>query len=293
MRRYSFFIFSFVFIPSILLSQGKSSAFSELQVPTLASVAALGSSNVASPVFGINPASLSKNESMNLLFSSNRWFGNLTTYSFSLLTPTKYAALAFSIRSSHIPDIEIRHTPGDAEGIFTYRFSVVQFSAATSLSNNVSLGITGKYIYSKLYVYNYNGYSFDAGLRYETDTTLSLAIAVTDIGSIDGQRQTNTLPTRWFLGCSYILTYDDFTPSIFASISNDNSLINNRLHFGIEVNYNNDLSARIGYVTGYGSHSFSYGLGVTYSLFQLDYAYIPMTSHLENSHTVTLNIRLD
>lgn len=53
--------------------------------------------------------------------------------------------------------------------------------------------------------------------------------------------------------------------------------------WGVERSYRN-LSLRAGYQTGYDEKNFSFGLGITYRNFHLDYAFVPYQSDLGSAH---------
>lgn len=60
---------------------------------------------------------------------------------------------------------------------------------------------------------------------------------------------------------------------------------------GVELEYKHAFAMRAGYQTGYDTKNFSAGVGVRYSVFQVDYAFMPVEYDLGTMQTFTLVIQ--
>ena len=78
----------------------------------------------------------------------------------------------------------------------------------------MSIGITGKYLFQKIYVDEANGLAFDFGTNYSKDN-VSVAFVIANIGSVDDLKNESTkVPTLVRLGGSYKGTAQKFSYNI-------------------------------------------------------------------------------
>lgn len=277
------------------VAQGNSTSFAELTFPKNARIAALASSDITTPsleVVSLNPAVLAKISHSTLLLTTSRWIQETSTYGAAIALPTFYGTMAINVWTARVPDIEIRTIPGPPEGTFSYHSSFVGASYAAPLSENWAVGLSGKYLFNKVYVHEFDGYSIDGGILYRFND-FDIALSVNDLGSVDGISQTNKLPTTIRIGGSYRLPLYIFETTFWGGVSSEMVTHRTRVHSAVEANYNHDVFIRIGYVSGYDSHTFSFGCGVAYSQILLDYAFVPFSYSLGNAHILSIHIGLN
>jgi hypothetical protein len=65
---------------------------------------------------------------------------------------------------------------------------------------------------------------------------------------------------------------------------------NTHLHTGVEVNYQELVSFRLGYLTGYETRAFTAGLGLHRGIFKLDYGFSPQSQDLNSGHTLSIEV---
>jgi hypothetical protein len=63
-------------------------------------------------------------------------------------------------------------------------------------------------------------------------------------------------------------------------------------NLGGELRYEELVAFRSGYQFGSKGRGFSAGLGVTYGIVTLDYAYAPLSLDLGNTHTISVSVSL-
>ncbi|MCX7983296.1 MAG: hypothetical protein N3A63_00080 [Bacteroidetes bacterium] len=226
---------------------------------------------------------------MNILLSIHEWMVGTTLYTIGVLTPTRFGTIAVVSWNLSTPNIEYRLRPGPSEGSFTYRTSFYSLIYAKSILENLSIGLSWKYITNKIFVTEKDGYSFDIGFHY-TITPLIFSLSFLNAGEFGNSEK---LPTSIITGCSYDYYFSTITTTLFCALSSELHNHYIRGHVGAEVNYINTLFARFGYVSGFDSHNLSFGVGLHIGFVKVDYSYIPFRYSFGNSHCVTLQFSLD
>ncbi len=281
-------------LPVIAYSQGISTGSSYLRFPLTARSASLGETLVAEPrsigSAGINPANLFRTTGGEILLTHTSWGQDVQTEYFSAGYAMSFGTVGVSLLSSSIPNIEIRDNPGQALGTFSARSAYLQASYATSIDSTVRIGVSGKFLYDKLYVEESSGYAFDVGILYESPIPGLLAgLSASNVGNM-GQfvNQRSDLPVQVRMGIAYRFAVEQFDVLVASQFTREGQQLNNSAHLGLELNYRQMLALRIGYQTGYEARSLSAGFGLQYEWIKIDYAYIPFLYDLGNAHLFTL-----
>ncbi len=204
----------------------------------------------------------------------------------------KENAVGFSLNSTTVSDIEIRTRPGTAEGIFTARNFSLGASYAHSFSDELQVGITGKFLYQKILIDESSGFGMDLGAQYKTSIeNLSVGAVLANLGSMKGLRSEKVkLPSLLRIGPAYSFEIE----SINSTLSAASDLLyifpesKSYLNAGGELMFNKTVAARMGYQFGSEGRGLAGGLGVTYGIFILDYAYSHLSFNLGNTHAISL-----
>lgn len=250
-------------------------------------------SDDASGIF-YNPAGLSFARSNEVTLMHKNWaFGTTTEFVGSTLRLNELT-LGFGINSTNVDGIEIREQPGPSQGTFGLHDLAISSSGSLRLDSSLSIGATAKFLYEKIYVDESSGAAFDLGLRYQYVPALSFALAVSNVGFMSKLVNDATkLPSGMRGGASLSETLGDDLACTLAGdalkVFDDEGL---RLHFGGEIVYDALLALRLGYQFGYEAKGISAGVGVRYGLLRFDYAYVPFSSQLGNTHTLALTLNL-
>lgn len=206
--------------------------------------AALGDAGVASSADANstfwNPASLVFiQESYGGGFSYTPWLGKITndmwiSYLSGFYKITREQAIAVSFKYFDLGDFYARSADNVDEGTFRPRELSADITYSRMLTENLSLGVTGRYIHSNL-LGSYQGASFtdakpgnsaaaDIGIFYTKELkgaktkTLSLAAAITNIGakiSYSGGSNKDFLPTNLKVGGTYTIEIDPYNSFTF------------------------------------------------------------------------------
>jgi len=194
------------------------------------------------------------------------------------------------------------------EGAFSLSYGI-------KLTHNISTGISAKFIYSHLSDVGAGrekgkgtGTSFavDGGILYNTPIKgLTLGLAVTNLGPnisyIDAD-QSDPLPRNLAVGFAYKIFDTPYNRLTLVGELNKELIDLNQpkevelkeavRNFGLEYWYGTYIALRAGYIYDhYGAISTpTFGAGLQYNVFQMDFAYIPSTKDQVLSNTMRISL---
>lgn len=203
-------------------------------------------------------------------------------------------AIGLSINTTTISDIDIRTVPGAAAGTFSSRDFSLGLSLAHQFSEEFRAGVSGKFLFQKIFVDQSSGFAFDLGAQYTTSFEgLALGATLANLGNVsDLRNESSKLPILLRIGPAYSTELTDITSSV--TLAGDFVHVfpakQSLLNLGGEFLFQNLFAARLGYQLGSEGRGFSAGIGVIQGMFMFDYAYAPLSSDLGNSHTFSLAV---
>jgi hypothetical protein len=238
-----------------------------------------------------NPARLSFIDKSNVIIMHNELLQDVNTNFIAARFPlSSKLVLGFGLLSTSITGIEIREIPGAPIDNFDANNLSAGLSFGYKVNQNVYLGITGKYLYEKIYVNDASGFAFDFGGNY-VKNNVSLALVFSNLGSVNSLLDLETnLPAAFRLGGSYKFAKDKFS---FLLGLDGNKVFNGgnfHVNTGGEAGYKDFVFLRLGYQTGYENKGFTSGLGLKYKAVYFDYAFVPYSSGYGNSNTFSLGL---
>lgn len=247
-----------------------------------------------------NPALIARMGDASLSFTHVAWVQDITTQYVAAVLPMNGWALGFHVGYSSVPDIEVRSTPGEAEGTFSAHNLTAGLSAAIPIADGVDAGVTAKFLFEKLYLDNAAGIAADIGLRVqpfgEGDLApLQFGAALANLGSMSALRTESTvLPVLLRAGAVYDLALPDFDTHVRPAVDVLSFLKETTTHvnIGLEGEYAESLFGRVGYQTGYDTKGLTAGLGIAWSSLRFDYGFVPFSDGFGSSHTVSLALQL-
>jgi len=258
---------------------------------------ALGETGTAGAVGAVavfhNPALLPFYDHSQAAFAYTDWILDLSLQSGSLLFHYPRLSVALSFNAFTTPNLERRVLPAD-NPIET--FDAHDLAAGISLGyllwDNLSIGLTGRYLYQQIYVDEASGGCADLGAAYKLRPWgLTVAAAVRNLGKMEPlQKEEAPLPKNAALGIAgTILRGGDFGLRGLgdAQLLFDDNL---RLHAGLEGSWKEHLFLRFGYQTGSELRRFSGGVGLAWNRFSFDYAFQPLAEDFGSTHRFTLSI---
>lgn len=242
-----------------------------------------------------NPAGLAKIEGINLTFMHNRWFQEISSDYLATAFKIKENSIGVSLALNRVPDIEVRDKPtAEPIGTFDAEDLVFTLGYAKSLGGKFDLGVSIKGLYQKIYTYEASGLGFDIGGIYVLDDKFQFGTAILNLGpEMKFEEEKFSLPLIYKLGAAYKTSEKRLNGNIILDLDlvkpRDSDL---KLHSGIEYNYDKILSLRIGYQSGYDDKNFTFGLGLGYEKYKIDYAFVPFGSDLGSTHRISFEMRM-
>ena len=291
---------SALLLPASVLGQAGSAGLEFLKVGVGGRAVGMGeayTSMAADPsATYYNPAALSLTENAQLMLMHKEWIQGVKTEFISGTTAFDRLRLGIGLNETSIDDIEVRTVPGPPLETFTARNAAIGLSASYQLDPAWSVGVTGKFLYEKIYAYDASGYGIDFGTVYTTPWKIRLGAAVANLGSMNAlEYQASTMPTTIRGGASYATPVEslDGMLTLSSDVVSFTAEGTTHLHLGGELEFSHAFSLRAGYQTGYDAKNFSAGAGVRYGLLQFDYAFVPFKEELGSTHTISLGIQFE
>lgn len=237
-----------------------------------------------------NPSYLGDLGKSQLSFSHNSIFQDLSSEIFAGATNIYGVPVAIGLITTNVSNIEIRTKPGEAEGSFNAHYFSGSISSGFSITTDLLLGATFKYLYENLFTDESNGYGLDFGMTYKNLVeNLNLGLAVRNIGSISALRnESSKLPADVQFGISYKYSISEFDLQPVAGFQKYLNESESHIRIGVEATYKESFSLRTGYLSGHDSKSITTGFGINWKGFDIDYAYVPVKYGLGDSHILTL-----
>lgn len=238
-----------------------------------------------------NPAGLRKLEGMEVSFTHNRWFQDVSYQFLGVGRSFASHSLGVSLALNTVGDILYYEDRPTAKplGTFSSHGFFLGLTYARTAREGLDLGITLRWVYEKIYSHTANGWAIDLGGRYRFTDWMSLGATFQNFGpKLKFISQTFPLPTTLRAGIS--LSLPQIPTSLFTLDlvkPRDSGLA---LHLGAEHTLLGTLSLRGGYQTGYDEKSFSTGFGIKYRNYGIDYAWVPYGSDLGNTHRFSFNL---
>jgi hypothetical protein len=248
-----------------------------------------------------NPAAISGVQRPKMSFTHTQWFQDVTAEFFSSAIRAGDNVFGLSLSLGEVPDIEKRETPTEEPlALFDAHDFVLSFSYARNLGRKYSLGFSAKWIYEKIDVSSASGMGFDLGGIFtpfvETDKpfleNLSFGAAIMNVGSkIKFKKESYSLPTEYKAGVSYSAGVEkwqsDYTLCVDLIKPRDDDM---KTHLGGEYGLYGNFNLRLGYQIGCDDRDISFGMGVKYKKYAIDYAFLPYKSDLGDVHCISLDV---
>ncbi|HEX7401867.1 MAG TPA: PorV/PorQ family protein [candidate division Zixibacteria bacterium] len=247
-----------------------------------------------------NPAAISGIAGTSVNLTHTQWFQDVTADHFSAFAKTGDNAWGLSLSLGKVPGIEKRDEIPTTEPLaqIDAHDVVLSFSYARSIKSKYSLGLSAKWIYEKIDVYSASGFGFDmgciispfAGSGNPTTENLRFGAAILDLGSkIKFKEDKFPLPTQYKAGVGYSLEKKEWQSNLTVNVDvvkprDDDA----KLHLGTEYELYQILNLRLGYQFGYSEKNISFGMGIKYKKYAIDYAFVPYKSDLGDVHCITL-----
>ncbi|HEY9186933.1 MAG TPA: PorV/PorQ family protein [Ignavibacteria bacterium] len=237
-----------------------------------------------------NPSNLNLNKGVEFQIGITKLFTDVNTQ--NLLFKTDFSnkvSFGFHILNYRISDLEIRDIPGEPIGTFNVQYLSTGVSSSYLVNENLSIGMSLKMLYEKIFIEEASGYSFDFGIYYILNNKTRFGLTLTNLGNMNELKYDKTaLPTTFGIGCQYNYNVSIFSNYFTLEYKNNFKDKTNHFSIGVETFYNDLFFTRFGYITGFESKDFTFGMGIKYWGINLNYSFIPYSFDLGDSHSISL-----
>lgn len=242
-----------------------------------------------------NPASLAQTSGSEVLFMHSQWIQDVNSEVIGVKTELWNIPFALGFNVTSVKNLEYRTMPGDPISKFDANYFCGSLSTGFFVTDEISFGVTLKYLYEGLLNDEASGYGLDFGIHYQLPFKgLTASSVLKNIGSMNALRNEQTkLPAELRLGAAYTYSLEDAKFDFKAGAEFQNYLTADETHFnfGGEALYNKLFAARMGYQTGYESRGFTAGIGLMWGSLKFDYAFLPFSLGLGNANLFSIQFK--
>lgn len=287
-------------MPCMLVAQAGTTGLALLKVGMGGQGAALGEAVVATENGAMaaywNPAGLSHAEN-ELVLGHSEWIQDVS-YEFIAAKFHGYnASWGLLLQVQNVDNI-MHRTSATPEPLATFSEHeiVAGISYARPVGQNLAAGATVKFISERHFSYTSKGAAVDFGVQYKLSQIqgLQLAASLHNLGKLTELRSESTrLPALLRMGAAWaprnkILQADLRLLAGFTKIFDNQSYSG----FGIEGMFKKTLALRLGYQAGREAQSLTAGLGVQFKHYSIDYAYVPFSFDLGDTHRISFSLKI-
>lgn len=274
-------------------------SFTSFKVPFFSNSASL-SNNISCVNNGsannfTNPSLLNYIKNNEISINYQKLYQDMFSYQLGYGTKLGDIAYSLNIMNTKISDIEIRKRPGDPEGEFSYNVIVTNVGLAYKLNGNISLGAAFNYANQQILVDDESAYFVNFGLFYKNlIDNLDYGFSINNLGSTNGLRNSKSeLPVSFSTGFLYNIrkfNAEKIDLNLLYELEKikNESLIKNKIAF--EAKYDNLINLRMGYIFNNDVYNFTFGLGLMFNNYELNYSYLPVKYSLGDNHSIGIKI---
>lgn len=291
-----------------VFASGGTTGFTFLQVPTGARAVAMGGAFTAVPGDPLalywNPAAVANTEKSTLSTSYNSYLMDMQAGFIGWVNPRESSTLGVSLNYFYGGSFDrttMENPMGTGEEFSTTSMALAG-TYARPITETISVGATGRFIYSQIDSYNANGFSVDLGGMYSPAAlegfTGALVVRNAGIQTKAFYSENDPMPTEISAGVSQQLLGGDLQIAADATMPFEGDM---DAAAGVEYLPVEMLAVRAGWslsamntadeAGGSFIDAMGFGMGTRYNQFTLDYAYKPVAD-LGDTHRITLGMDL-
>ncbi|HQF42717.1 MAG TPA: PorV/PorQ family protein [Ignavibacteriaceae bacterium] len=242
-----------------------------------------------------NPAKLALTDGSEVLFMHNEWIQDVRSEVVGAKTTIFGLPFALGFNVTSVDGIEYREIPGEPITTFNANYFFGSLSTGFFVTDEISMGLSFKYLYEGILNDEATGFGFDFGINYVLPYEGATAsIVLKNVGSMNELRNESTkLPAEVRIGTAYTYSLEDtkfdFTGGVEFQKYLDTD--DNHFNFGAEVLYNKLIALRAGYQSGFESRGFTTGAGLMWGNLKFDYAFLPFNLGLGSANLFSLQFK--
>lgn len=239
-----------------------------------------------------NPAGLMQIPRRDAVISVHRWIQDVRSEFAGFGWKGQKNGWGFHILYTDAGEIEQRTVPSPTPiSTFSAHELIAGISYSRKILPGLDVGMTGKFLYEKIYIEEAVGWALDFGFLYSIwENGPRLGGVLQNLGKTNALRDEEIeLPMTGRFGVSYVLNIINGVWTIAVDGVKEKGFPFH-VHSGIEYTWKKMLSLRFGYQSGYDTRDISAGLGVYIGRYRLGYSYMPLGLGLGDSHRFSFGI---
>ncbi|MCA9783818.1 MAG: PorV/PorQ family protein [Calditrichaeota bacterium] len=278
-----------------IVSGSADSGYSFLKIVPDAALGGMGEAGVALDhgVFSalLNPAALPTDRRTTFGLSNNDWIADASMVSAAGSFATGPVWLTLHARVLELDGFELRDTPNpDPDGEYSLQDVAAGINGAMEIAPGLSVGAGVSLVHEKIYRDDSRTASFGTGVLW-TRGPWSAGLALNHLGAAgDLAGESVNLPRRITVGAGWSGSLPRVeTPVRVAADWLATRDEDGHLHLGAELQPLDPLLLRAGWMQGYEDRSFSWGFGLRWRKFRLDYANLPFKRDFDDTQKFTFS----
>ncbi|MFA7055981.1 MAG: PorV/PorQ family protein [Candidatus Cloacimonadales bacterium] len=270
--------------------------FQILEINSSPSMSGMGDTGALATDDGLsfmnNPVAGLFNRSRIITVSQNFWLSDINIISGGYSLNKRKYHWGFGFQQLSYGKMEQRTETGEIVGEFHPVDFIGTINYGYRLGATHYFGINTKMLYEKIHTASSIGFSADLGYAWATPLKdLKLYSAVKNLGSTGKMdKEKIDLPVNYEVGVLkelFLAHYDlAFDAKVHKSLDTDVAY-----NFGFQVKTFEILYLRGGYKINNDTNDLSFGIGIDYDSFNVDYAYLQMTNDFDNVHKISLSYK--
>jgi hypothetical protein len=248
-----------------------------------------------------NPSGITGIASGEASFSYNRWFADLNYVAAAAamqwpgvgVIGVSFANLGYGDIPEALATVESGSSDTRTGQTFTGSDLMAGLTFARQFTDNLSIGVTAKYLREKLFIYSVNTYAFDVGTYYDTQFKgIRFAMSAQNFGksvqylAVGSRMEGYDIPLLFSIGASvdvinpgdaFINAGESQRLTLALETVNSNDY-GERWHVGAEYGFMDFLYLRGGYRFNYDDGNLSFGVGLQKKFgdldLRVDYSYV-------------------
>ncbi|MCD6117240.1 PorV/PorQ family protein [bacterium] len=285
-----------ILMTTVLSGSVRAAGFASLGMGGGARIPAMGYASAAIARGGIagfrNPAALAFENGSSLVLSTYKWIDNLSGAFAGWGRGNGQSGFGVFALFTSIDNIEYRTGPSP-EPVSTFSFyeAVCGVSYSRLVAEGLSIGISLKGYYEKIFIHEASGFGFDLGLMWQMKKfPLILGCAVQNIGRASTlNHEEIDLPLLGKIGAAVPVPVMHNKLILAADVVEEKELPLS-LHSGAEFILNNTFSLRCGYQTGRDISGFTAGAGIRWKSYSFNYSYVPFSNQWHDMHRLSVEV---
>lgn len=244
-----------------------------------------------------NPGAMAAVLGTNVMLMHNEYFQSIRLEQISLTHETDFGTIGLGFTGLYMDELERYEDVPSSQPLGT--FPVYDVAASVGFSRyilpDLAVGAAMKPVYEKIDEESAYGLAFDLGIYHISRIRgVKFAAVLANLGApIKFVSEEFALPRVVKVGGSYERELEGVRGSMLLALDilfpNDGDP---REHIGFEYSYSDRLFLRAGYKAGYETQGATFGLGLSYGDFLLDYAVLLMRNDLGDNHRVGVGFSL-